>query len=123
MPTMPPSCPMTKTSARNWVRMAAPVAPKLLRVPISLVLSLTETSMMFISPMPAPNKVINPMKTAAMVMPSVASSRVSTRRLLCRIKKELGLPGASPLTTRIQPVACSTASGMSSVWATVQVKL
>ena len=114
---------MTMTSTRNCMRMARLDAPRLLRVPISRVRSLTDTSMMFMRPMPAPSRVMRPMKTAAKVMPSVASSRVSTSRLLWRMRKVLGSPGASPRTMRIHPVAASTASGRSSAWSTVQVKL
>ena len=79
--------------------------------------------MMFIKPMPAPNNVISPMNTAASVMPSVASNNVSTSWLLCRTRNELGSPGASPRTTRMSPVATSTAAGMSSAFSTVQVRL
>jgi len=123
MPNTPPNWPMTMTSTKNWVRMAALEAPRLFRVPISRVRSLTDTSMMFIKPMPAPNSVMSPMNTAASVMPSVASSKVSTSWLLCRTLNELGSPGASPRTTRMRPVATSTAAGMSSAFSTVQVRL
>ena len=39
-------------STTNWMRISLLVAPKALRVPISRVRSVTDTSMMFITPMP-----------------------------------------------------------------------
>ena len=63
---------------------------------------------------------MRPMNTAAKVMPLVASNRVSTNWLLCRIRKVLGSPGASPRTMRIRPVAVSTALGKSSVRSTAR---
>ena len=51
-PTAPPSRPSTEASKRNWRRMAAGVAPSALRSPISRIRSVTDTSMMFMTPMP-----------------------------------------------------------------------
>ena len=49
---MPPSRLMTTLSTRNCVRTSEPRAPIAMRMPISRVRSLTETSMMFMMPMP-----------------------------------------------------------------------
>ena len=40
----------------NWKRMLRFLAPMALRIPISRVRSVTETSMMFMMPMPAANR-------------------------------------------------------------------
>ena len=42
----------TTASSRNWRRMVPRLAPMALRMPISLVRSVTVTSMMFMMPMP-----------------------------------------------------------------------
>ena len=52
MPMRPPSSDRTSASTRNWARMSRPRAPIALRMPISRVRSRTETSMMFMIPMP-----------------------------------------------------------------------
>ena len=52
MPTRPPIMHSTTASIRNWSRMLAWVAPSALRTPISRVRSVTDTSMMFMMPMP-----------------------------------------------------------------------
>ena len=51
-PMMPPIIEMMAASIRNCIRMSRGVAPIALRMPISRVRSVTETSMMFIIPMP-----------------------------------------------------------------------
>ncbi len=42
----------TVASVRNWKRISFSLAPTAIRMPISLVLSVVETSMIFIMPMP-----------------------------------------------------------------------
>src|SRR5206468_601452 len=59
-------------SARNWSRMSRRFAPIARRMPISRVRSVTETSMMFMIPIPPTSS-----DTAAML----ASSRVITREV------------------------------------------
>src|SRR5438477_117238 len=60
-PSPRPSKPLTTVSmadsAKNWRRMSRLVAPMALRVPISRVRSVTETSMMFITPIPPRHRV------------------------------------------------------------------
>ena len=53
MPMKPPVRHITMLSKRNWRLMSMPRAPTDMRRPISLVRSVTETSMMFMMPMPA----------------------------------------------------------------------
>jgi hypothetical protein len=121
IPTKPPIWPIIITSTRNWVRIARALAPIDLRVPISRVLSETDTSIIFMSPMPAPKRVITPITAAAMVMPEVASSRVSTRELLLLMSNELGAPGVSPRIILNAPVAKSVDCSICFVSATAQV--
>ena len=49
---MPPMELRTTASSRNCVRMCRLLAPTAMRMPISRVRSVTDTSMMFIMPMP-----------------------------------------------------------------------
>ncbi len=52
IPSIPPTNDRLTASARNWRRMSRVRAPTARRRPISLVRSVTETSMMFMMPMP-----------------------------------------------------------------------
>jgi hypothetical protein len=52
MPMMPPTTQRVTASSVNWRRMFFLVAPMALRMPISRVRSVTETSMMFMTPTP-----------------------------------------------------------------------
>ena len=94
--------------------MARGEAPRALRVPISRVRSETLTSMMFIRPIPARNRVMMPMMEAAAVMPPMASSKVETMLLLMDKLKEWSSPGRSRRTTRMAPTAASANSITSS---------
>jgi hypothetical protein len=68
-PATPPSNESTIASTKNWTRMSISCAPMAIRIPISRVRSATETSMMFITPMPP---TIN--ETAATEMSSASSA-------------------------------------------------
>ena len=52
IPTMPPIRLSSEDSVMNWIRISRRRAPSALRRPISRVRSVTETSMMFMMPMP-----------------------------------------------------------------------
>ena len=52
MPITPPISERVMASTRNWTRMSRPRAPTAIRRPISRVRSVTDTSMMFMIPMP-----------------------------------------------------------------------
>ena len=77
IPIRPPIWAMTIDSTRNWLRMVNFVAPIAFRMPISCVLSVTDTSMMFIRPMAAPMSVMRPMKVAANATYLIFSSSIS----------------------------------------------
>ena len=51
-------------SMTNWLRMSFRLAPKDLRTPISRVRSVTDTSMMFIMPMPPTSREMAAMATS-----------------------------------------------------------
>ncbi len=51
-PSTPPKPDRITDSTRNWRRMSPRRAPSALRTPISLMRSVTETSMMFITTIP-----------------------------------------------------------------------
>ena len=51
-PRKPPDKERMRDSMRNWRRMLPDVAPMAFLMPISWVRSATETSMMFMTPMP-----------------------------------------------------------------------
>ena len=52
MPSVPPRAEVVAASVTNWARMVLSFAPIALRMPISRVRSVTDTSMMFMMPMP-----------------------------------------------------------------------
>ena len=75
-PAMPPKIDTSTASTRNWVRMSLRRAPTALRMPISRVRSVTDTSMMFITPIPptsseiaatSPSSVVNTLLLAVEV--------------------------------------------------------
>ena len=70
-PTKPPKPVSVIASIRNCHRMSLRRAPMALRMPISRVRSVTETSMMFITPMPPTIKPTDEITTMASAMPPV----------------------------------------------------
>ena len=75
----PPRTDRVSASMRNWARMSRPRAPIALRMPISRVRSRTETSMMFMIPMPPTISEIEAMPpsrnvSVALIDDAVASS-------------------------------------------------
>ena len=77
MPIAPPNVASTSDSTRNWSRISLSCAPSALRRPISRVRSVTETSMMFMMPMPPTSRLMAPMlprKTVNVCDTSLATS-------------------------------------------------
>ena len=60
IPVPPPISERISASIKNWVVMSRPAAPIALRMPISRVRSVTETSMMFMIPIPATSSATPP---------------------------------------------------------------
>jgi putative ABC transport system permease protein len=70
MPAMPPNSLKKTASVKNWVRISRRVAPMALRMPISLIRSETETSIIFIIPIPATTNAITLTEKANNLIPS-----------------------------------------------------
>ena len=81
MPITPPSAEVVPASITNWRMMSRRLAPSDLRMPISRVRSVTDTSMMFMMPMPPTSSEIPAMPTSTMVIMPVISFIEST--MLC----------------------------------------
>ena len=67
-PISPPVKVRIDASARNWVRIEEVLAPRDFLIPISLVLSVTETVMMFITPIPPTRSEIAAITATTVVM-------------------------------------------------------
>ena len=67
MPMIPPTPDNVKASIKNWLRISLLRAPKAFLKPISRVLSVTETSIIFITPIPPTIKDIAAMPPKARV--------------------------------------------------------
>ena len=76
-PISPPVTDINTDSMRNCNEMTGPVAPTAIRRPISFVRSVTETSMMFIIPIPATNNEKAAATTRMMVTVSIVLDIVS----------------------------------------------
>ena len=64
-------------SARNWRSMSRERAPSALRMPISFVRSVTDTSMMFMMPIPATISATAPIRKAPIFTPRVVWLKLS----------------------------------------------
>ena len=72
---MPPTKEMTADSIKNCVKTSPVLAPRAFLIPISLVLSVTETSIIFIMPIPPTTSDIAAMApTAIESVPSMESA-------------------------------------------------
>ena len=67
-PMIPPVTDKRIASMRNWFRMSMPLAPTLIRRPISRVRSVTDTYIMFIIPIPPTSKEMPATLPSKMVM-------------------------------------------------------
>ena len=76
-PNNPPVREMSTDSIRNWSEITKPVAPTAIRKPISLVRSVTETSMMFMMPIPATSNEKAAATTRMTVTVSIVEDMVS----------------------------------------------
>ena len=78
MPMSPPRSERVRASTRNWARMSRPRAPMALRMPISRVRSRTETSMMFMIPIPPTTSEIEAMPPRRRVSVELIEDAVSS---------------------------------------------
>ena len=76
-------------------------------MPISLILSVTETSMIFIIPIPATNKAITLTAKANTFTPPVKEPKVSISSVLEVISKSFSFPGGTLRIARIIPITSS----------------
>ena len=72
---------ITTASVRNWARMSARRAPIALRMPISRVRSVTDTSMMFMTPIPPTSIEIAATAASSVVNTSVLALATSRTEL------------------------------------------
>ena len=78
MPSSPPMAEVVPASMTNWLRMSLRLAPRDFRMPISRVRSVTDTSMMFIIPMPPTSREMAAMATSTpMTTPIMALMRLA----------------------------------------------
>ena len=88
MPITPPKTDSTTASIRNCAKTCPPLAPTASRMPISRVRSVTDTSMMFMIPMPPTNRLTaatadnSPAITELTPLRSVLKSRISVTEKL-----------------------------------------
>ncbi|MCG3163443.1 MAG: hypothetical protein JMDDDDMK_04870 [Acidobacteria bacterium] len=109
IPIMPPVRLSTMDSIRNCVRTADERAPIAMRMPISRVRSVTDTSMMFMMPMPPTSSETLAMLPSRMVIMRLVSSAVSATSVMLRTLKSLSWFGPSLCRWRSRSVICSWA--------------
>ena len=86
-PTSPPTRESVIASTRNWARMWRLRAPTAMRRPISRVRSVTDTSMMFMMPMPPTNRETEAIAASRYVITRDASSCVRSASERLRTQK------------------------------------
>ena len=91
----------------NCARMRRRRAPNARRRPISLVRSVTDTSMMFITPIPPISSAIAQMPIEAAATIPVSLSNVSCSDALENISKSFSASGATPRARRNKAVTSS----------------
>ena len=107
-PAMPPISESTTASQRNCAMMLRFLAPMARRMPISLVRSVTDTSMMFMMPTPAATSAMEEMTAEPMRRLEVMPRNWVTTESLEMISKSSSAPGATLRRARRMPRACST---------------
>src|SRR2546422_2936273 len=85
MPITPPISESVIASTRNWARMLRLQAPTAIRKPISRVRSVTDTSMMFMMPIPPTNRETEAIAARSEEHTSELQSRL---HLVCRLLLE-----------------------------------
>ncbi len=96
VPNAPPIAETAAASIRNCVMIVRRFAPSARRIPISRVRSRTETSMMFMIPMPPTRSVISPTPIATPKSAPVSSAKVFASWSGRLIVKSSSFSGASP---------------------------
>ena len=109
-PMTPPSSHNTTASRMNCVSTLRFFAPIARRTPISRVRSVTETSMMFMMPMPAAKSAMELTAAAPIRIARVNPRNCSTSESLEKISKSSSPPGGTFRTFRRMPRTCSAVS-------------
>ena len=104
---MPPNSLKKTASVKNWVRISRRVAPMALRMPISLIRSETETSIIFIIPIPATTNAITLTEKANNLIPSENGFNSFNISSLDVSSKLLSSPGGTFLKVRKIPITSS----------------
>ncbi len=102
-------------SVRNWNRTSRSRAPTAMRRPISRMRSVTDTSMMFMMPMPPTSREMPAMLPSSTVIICVAWAAVSAISDMLRTVKSSSAPGAMRCRLRRSSWIWATASDMASV--------
>ena len=76
-------------SIKNCIKMSSFLAPIAILMPISLVLSLTETSIIFITPMPPTTKAIKATQIVKIVVVRLFAVMASLKLSKLKVKKSL----------------------------------
>ena len=110
IPVKAPNCAIMSVSVKNCRVIECLLAPKALRIPISLVRSVTDTNIILSKAIDEPNIVIIPIiKPAAVSTPVMLPIRCN-RSSLRSTPKLFSCIGVSPLILRISSTASSTAA-------------
>ena len=123
IPNKPPVILIKIDSIRNWLLMSIPRAPTDIRRPISFVRSVTETSMMFMMPIPATSSEKAAATTRITVMVSIVDDIVSIISCWLRIWKSSSSPSLSLCCLRRISVSSLMASSVISSVMAEQMKL
>ena len=113
-PISPPVTDISTDSMRNCSEMTGPVAPTAMRRPISLVRSVTETSMMFMMPIPATRSEKAAATTRMTVTVSIVLDIVSIISACERMVKSSTASSFSLWLSRSICVSSSMAASLSS---------
>ena len=118
MPRTPPSRHTSTASIRNCWRMSLWRAPTAMRTPISRVRSVTDTSMMFITPMPPTTSAMAAMAPISSVMVRVVDAMVS-RISAVLLRKKSSVPWRR-VNSRVM-ADCAASIGVSSLTRSVML--
>ena len=112
-PMRPPTRLITMLSTRNWVSTSPPRAPMAMRMPISRVRSVTETSMMFMIPMPPTSRLTEAMAASRIDITWVVPCAVSAMSVWLRTSKSSSSHAARSWLSRRIAAISAWASGRS----------
>ena len=111
MPMRPPRSDRVSASTRNWARMSRPRAPTALRMPISRVRSRTDTSMMFMIPMPPTMSEIEAMPPSSRVRVALIDEAASSSWVWLKTLKSAVSVGARSWRSRSSAVMAVLGGG------------